>query len=114
MSEPTGPARDSSLQDRKAPGICLLTRPAAPPRQCSAPDRAKPLANSTRDARLCAIFRVEFRVHEQKIELQHEAFFGAVDFAQIDVFRPMTANAADHAGNERRSDGGLDRRQLND
>ena len=35
MTEPTGPARDSSLQDRKAPGNVSLTHPAAPPRQCS-------------------------------------------------------------------------------
>ena len=27
MSEPTGPARDSSLRDRKAPGVCIRRTP---------------------------------------------------------------------------------------
>ncbi len=34
------PARDSSLQDRKAPGNVSLTHPTAPPRQCSADEGA--------------------------------------------------------------------------
>ena len=31
MSEPRGPARDSSRQDRKAPGNCLLRTPQPRP-----------------------------------------------------------------------------------
>src|SRR5580704_13516861 len=33
---PTSPDRDSSREIDKAPGIMLLTHPAAPPRQCNA------------------------------------------------------------------------------
>src|SRR5690349_15579991 len=35
MSEPTGPVRDSSLQDRKAPGVLTPSHLTAPPTQSS-------------------------------------------------------------------------------
>jgi hypothetical protein len=42
MPGPTSPDRDSSREIDKAPGIMLLTHPAAPPRQCSAASRRAP------------------------------------------------------------------------
>src|SRR5579864_9088735 len=39
---PTSPDRDSSREIDKAPGIMLLTHPAAPPRQCNAVSRLAP------------------------------------------------------------------------
>src|ERR1700681_4382606 len=42
MPGPTSPDRDSSREIDKAPGIMLLTHPAAPPRQCNAAPRPAP------------------------------------------------------------------------
>ena len=47
MSGPTSPDRDSSREIDKAPGIMLLTHPAAPLGQCSAgPPLAPPQSDS--------------------------------------------------------------------